>query len=142
MLFFVSVSLRVCTFVLIAAALIAPAAYGLAAAKTPPRLEPGRKLYKKFCGQCHALKEAKAIGVGIGATGNTDKGVEDLAGPSFDPLRVTAHQSRLAIQGVWDGHSRVITLLTYKDIDLVSEYVQAATKDHPYRATMPSDFFR
>ncbi len=142
MLSLVSVPLRVFIFVLIAVVLIAPAAYGLATAKTPARLEGGKKLYRKFCGQCHALKEARAVGIGIGATGKKEKGETDLAGPSFDPLRVTAHQCMLAITGVWDGHGKVMTLMTHADIRLVSDYVQAATKDHKYKATLPSDFFR
>ena len=121
---------------------MAPAAYGISAAKTPPSLDGGKKLYKKFCGQCHALKEARAVGIGIGATGKTQKGETDVAGPSFDPLRVTAHQTKLAIMGVWDGHAKVMTLMTHADIDLVARYVQAATKDHKYKATLPSDFFR
>lgn len=137
-----SFPLRICIAAVAAVALVAPAAYGLSTAKTPPRLEPGRKLYKKFCGQCHALREAKAIGIGIGLTGKVDKGQTDVAGPSFNELRVTKLQSMLAIQGVWDGHAKVITLLTHDDIRMVSEYVQAATRDHKYKATLPSDYFR
>ena len=103
--------------------MIAPAAYGLATAKTPARLDGGKKLYKKFCGQCHALKEARAVGIGLGATGNSGKGETDLAGPSFNELRVTAHQCMLAITGVWDGHAKVMTLMTHDDIHLVSDYI-------------------
>ena len=64
------------------------------------------------------------------------------AGPSFNELRVTAHQSLLAITGVWDGHSKVMTLMTRAEVKLVSDYLQAATKDHKYKATLPSDAFR
>ena len=63
-------------------------------------------------------------------------------GPSFNELKVTAHQSLLAITGVWDGHSKVMTLMTRSEINLVSKYVEAATKDHKYKATLPSDAFR
>ena len=136
------VPLRVGIFVLVAVALIAPTAYGLTTAATPAKLEPGKKLYKKFCGQCHALKEARAVGIGIGATNKSGKGETDLAGPSFNELRVTAKQSMLAITGVWDGHGKVMTLMTHADIRMVSNYLQAATKDHKYKATLPSDFFR
>ena len=121
-----------------ALALIAPAAYGLAqkqGAQTPARLDGGKKLYRQFCGQCHALKEARAVGAGsIKKTGYGEEG-----GPSFNPLRVTAHQCLLAITGVWDGHAIVMTRMTRAEIKLVSDYVQAATRDHKYKATLPSD---
>jgi hypothetical protein len=143
----VFVPLRVVIFVVVASALIVPAAYGLATGPTgkaaatgswPKHLDGGRTLYKKFCGQCHALKEAKAVGLGAA----DKKGVGELGGPSFDPLRVTALQCQLAITGVWDGHSKVMTRMTRPQINLVSKWVEAATKDHPFKATMPSDFFR
>jgi mono/diheme cytochrome c family protein len=137
----VSVPLRVGIFAVLAVALLAPAAYGLATAQTPAKLDGGKKLYRQFCGQCHALKEARAVGVGLGGKGNT-KGGTDLAGPSFNELRITKHQSLLAITGVWDGHSKVMTLMTRAEIELVSKYVAAATKDHKYKATLPSDAFR
>ena len=135
---------RLAIFVAIAVAFVAPAAYGLATvqtapttatAQTPARLDGGKKLYRKFCGQCHSLKEARAVG--FGAADKTGPG--ELGGPSFNPLRVTAQQCQLAITGVWDGHGKVMTLMTHADINLVSKYVAAATKDHPHKATMPSD---
>src|SRR5262249_27380940 len=96
----VSARLRVLVFAVLAVALITPAAYGLATAQTPASLNGGKTLYRKYCGQCHSLLEAKAVGFG---TANNSKG-GDLGGPSFNPLRVTAQQSKLAIMGVWDGH--------------------------------------
>ena len=102
---------------------------------TPARLEGGKKLYRKFCGQCHSLKEARAVGFGAASA----NGPGELGGPSFNPLRVTAQQCLLAITGVWDGHNKVMTLMTRDEIRLVGNYVQAATKDHPHKATLPSD---
>ena len=131
----VSGRLRVLVFVVLAVALITPAAYGLAGAKTPAKLDGGKTLYRKYCGQCHSLLEAKAVGFG---TANNAKG-GDLGGPSFNPLRVTAEQCKLAILGVWDGHSKVMTLMTHAQINLVSAYIQSATRDHKYKATLPSD---
>jgi mono/diheme cytochrome c family protein len=125
-----------------ALALIAPAAYGLAhtqAAQTPARLDGGKKLYRQFCGQCHALKEARAVGAG---SANKKTGYGEDGGPSFNELKVTAHQCLLAITGVWDGHAVVMTRMTRAEIKLVSDYVQAATKDHKYKASLPSDAFR
>jgi mono/diheme cytochrome c family protein len=141
----VSVPLRVGIFFVLAVAVVAPAAYGLATtqsgatAQTPARLEGGKKLYRQFCGQCHALKEARAVGIGLGS--KNQKGETDMAGPSFNDLRVTEHQSLLAITGVWDGHSKVMMLMTRAEIKLVSKYIAAATRDHKYKATLPSDAF-
>ena len=135
---------RLAIFLVVALAFVAPAAYGLATvqttptaatALTPARLDGGKKLYRKFCGQCHSLKEARAVGFGAA----DPNGPGELGGPSFNPLRVTAQQCELAISGVWDGHGKVMTLMTRADITLVGKYVQAATKDHPHKATLPSD---
>jgi mono/diheme cytochrome c family protein len=137
----VSAPFRFALFVAVALGLVAPAAFGMAklqtaqSAVTPARLDGGKKLYRQFCGQCHSLKEARAVGFGAASP----NGPGDLGGPSFNPLRVTAQQCLLAIQGVWDGHSRVITHMTHDQIRLVGNYVQAATKDHPHKATLPSD---
>ena len=133
--------MRVAIFVVLAVAIVVPAAYGLAStqhAQTPANLDGGKKLYRQFCGQCHALKEARAVGAG---SAEKSKYGED-GGPSFNELKVTEHQSLLAITGVWDGHSKVMTLMTRAEISLVSKYVAAATRDHKYKATLPSDFFR
>jgi mono/diheme cytochrome c family protein len=131
---------RVAIFVVLAVAIVVPAAYGLAStqhAQTPANLDGGKKLYRQFCGQCHALKEAKAVGAG---SAQKSKYGEE-GGPSFNELKVTAQQSLLAITGVWDGHSKVMTLMTRAEINLVSKYVQSATRDHKYKATLPSDAF-
>ena len=130
--------LRVGIFAAIAVAFVAPAAYGLAEAQTPARMEPGKKLYRKYCGQCHALKEARAVGAGAGAK----LGPGEEGGPSFNELKVTALQCKLAVTGVWDGHAKIMTLMTHREIHLVSEYTQAATRDHKYKAMLPSDAFR
>jgi mono/diheme cytochrome c family protein len=134
----VRVPLRVVVFVAFAFALIAPAAYGLTRAVTPAKYEHGRTLYRKFCGQCHALKEARATGFGSAST----SGAGDLGGPSFNTLRVTAQQCLLAITGVWDGHDKVMTMMTRTEVQQVSDYTQAATRDHKYKASLPSDAFR
>jgi mono/diheme cytochrome c family protein len=139
----VSVSLRVGIFVVLAVALVTPAAYGLAhkqAAQTPARLDGGKKLYRQFCGQCHALKEARAVGQGTAKKGKNAFG-ED-GGPSFDDLRVSAHLSLLAVTGVWDGHAKIMTLMTRAEIKLVSQWLESATRDHKHKALLPSDRFR
>ena len=44
----------------------------------------GRQLYRKFCGQCHALTAANAVGFGS----NNKNGYGELGGPSFNERRV------------------------------------------------------
>ena len=132
---------RLAVFLAFAIVLVTPAAYGLAEkreAQVPARLKGGEKLYRKFCGQCHELREARAVGFGSARKGS----VGDLGGPSFNELRVPAHFSVLAVTGTWDGHSKVMTLITRDQLRLVADYLQAATKDHKYKAVMPSDMFR
>jgi mono/diheme cytochrome c family protein len=134
----VSVPFRVALAVFVAAALIVPAAYAVATAQTPARLDGGKKLYRQFCGQCHSLKEARAVGFGAA----DKKANGELGGPSFNDLRISSQLSLLAITGVWDGHGKVMTRMTRSQIKLVSDYVEAATRDHRHRAKLPSDTFR
>jgi mono/diheme cytochrome c family protein len=134
----VSGRLRLGVFLVFALGVITPTAYAVAVAQTPASLDGGKTLYRKFCGQCHALKEARAVGFGSA----NKNGAGELGGPSFNELKVTANQSLLAITGVWDGHSKVMTQMTRSEIALVSKYVQAATRDHKYKASLPSDAFR
>ncbi len=106
-------------------------------ATVPAKYEPGKKLYRKFCGQCHALKEARAVGFGSA----NKEGAGELGGPSFNPLKISAHLSVLAVLGTWDGHQKVVTLMTWKQINDVAEFIQVATRDHPHIAKLPSDEF-
>ena len=66
------------------AALLAavPVTFTLAAPAAPSKLEIGKKVYRKYCGQCHALNEALAAGFG------SDKGLGTDGGPSFNNLKV------------------------------------------------------
>jgi mono/diheme cytochrome c family protein len=129
--------LRVGVLVAAALAIGVPSAYGVSSTLSPKQSEKGKKLYKKYCGQCHALKAARALGQGSGAK----LGPGEEGGPSFDTLRVTALQSKLAVTGVWDGHAKIMTQMTYPEINLVSKWIEITTKKHPHKATMPSDAF-
>jgi mono/diheme cytochrome c family protein len=104
------------------------------------KYERGKKLYRKYCGQCHALKEARAVGFG---TGETDKkGVQtDLPGPSFNDLRVSKHLNVLAITGLWEGHDKVAAQMTWTQVYEVSEFVASATRKHKRVAIKPADHF-
>jgi len=121
----------------VAAAIGAQAAHHTGGALVPAKYAGGEKLYRQFCGQCHALKEARAVGFGSAKT----KGFGELGGPSFNGLRVPAKYSVLAVTGVWDGHAKVAPQMTWKQIDQVAAYIQAATRDHPHLAQMPSDSY-
>jgi mono/diheme cytochrome c family protein len=121
----------------LALAVGAYAARDAGSAQTPAKYEAGKKLYRQFCGQCHALKEARAVGFGSAKS----SGPGDLPGPSFNGLRVPARYSVLAITGVWDGHSKIAPKVTWRQINQVANYVQAATRDHSHLAQMPSDAY-
>jgi mono/diheme cytochrome c family protein len=106
-------------------------------ATVPAKWEPAKKLYRKFCGQCHELREARSVGIGSAKK----QGPGELGGPSFDPLRIPAHLSRLAVLGTWDGHYKIMTQMTWKQITDVAKFVEVATRDHKYLAKLPSDEF-
>ena len=110
-------------------ALAAPASYAWAV-KAPPTkltLEQGRKLYRKYCGQCHALKDARAVGFG------QDKLKTD-PGPSLNSLRVSWNLSVQAIVLAISGHETIQDKMTWKEISDVSAYLEKVTKHHPIPA--------
>jgi mono/diheme cytochrome c family protein len=110
-----------------------PAAHVLAAsgprgASGPVNAVQGKALYRKFCGNCHALKEALAAGFG----GNNQLGQD--GGPSFENLKVSANLSIVAVTEQFGGHELVVRRMTWQQIYDVSAFVQQATKQHPYVA--------
>ena len=110
-----------------------PVAYSLGAAKTTQaggssQLEQGKTLYRKFCGQCHALSQALSAGFG------SDNGLGQNGGPSFNDLRVPYTLSYVAVTEQFGGHELVVTRMTYPQLQLVCSFVQAATKGNPYLA--------
>ena len=110
-----------------------PVAYSLAAGTTPQgsgasQLALGKQLYRKFCGQCHALSQALAAGFG------SDSGLGQNGGPSFNDLRVPYTLSYVAVTEQFGGHELVVTRMTYPQLNLVCSFVQAATKNNPYLA--------
>ena len=112
---------------LVTLAVPATAAWAL---KTPPSkatIEEGRTLYRKYCGQCHALKEAKAVGFGQ-AKLKTDPG------PSLNSLRVSWNLCVQAIVLAISGHETIQSKMSWKQISDVSAFVEVATKTHPIPA--------
>ena len=94
---------------------------------TAAMMVEGRKLYRKYCGQCHALDDARAVGIGSAKK----KGVGEDGGPGFNQLKVSYQMSMASVTGLFDGHDKVIRKMTWKQVHDVSKYVQWATRDHP-----------
>lgn len=124
--------LRLFAFVPLVIALGAPVADASkggrvhAAAPKPAVIESGKKIYRQFCGQCHALKEARAVGFGSAKK----KGVGEDGGPSLDPLKVSYAMSLASITMLFGGHEKVVRKMTWKQVKDVSWFVQYATRHH------------
>ena len=128
---------RTAAALVVVLAFVAPAARALAAAKPPagqvkPRItqkvyDDGRKLYRKYCGQCHALTAARAVGFGQNKPNSEP-------GPSLDSLRVSWNLSVQAIVLAIAGHETISQKMTWKEISDVSAFVEKATKNHPIPA--------
>jgi mono/diheme cytochrome c family protein len=92
----------------------------------------GRTLYRKFCGQCHALKAAKAVGFG------TKKGLGALGGPSFDELRIPYAMNVRHVTQPTGGHEIVRKKITAKELHVVAAFIAKVTKGNPIPA-LPTD---
>ncbi|HEX4519200.1 MAG TPA: hypothetical protein VH063_06420 [Gaiellaceae bacterium] len=130
-----SLRLRIAVFVPLVAALAAVAvgcalaAQGSTSAGTAPgSLAIGKQLYRQYCGQCHALTEALAVG-----SGSYSKFGQD-GGPSFNDLDVPYALSIDAVTEQFGGHELVVKKLSWPKLQQVSKFVALATKTHPYLA--------
>ena len=121
--------LRFAVVLVLAVALAVPVTAGWALRKpaTPEVLEVGRKLYRKYCGQCHALKAARAAGFG------QDKLKTD-PGPSLNSLRVPWNLSVLAIVLAISGHETIQDKMTWQEVADVSTFVDKVTRGNPILA--------
>jgi mono/diheme cytochrome c family protein len=115
--------LRLAVVLSLAVALAVPvtAGWALRAPATPKTLENGRKLYRKYCGQCHALKAARAVGFGQ-AKQKTDPG------PSLNNLRVPWNLCVSAIVLSISGHETIQDKMSWKEIADVSTFVEKVTR--------------
>jgi mono/diheme cytochrome c family protein len=98
------------------------------AAAAPTKLELGKQLYRKFCGQCHALQAALAAGFG------SDKGLGQDGGPSFNNLEVPYNLSIVAVTEQFGGHELVVKKMTWNQLNQTAAFVALATKHNPYLA--------
>jgi len=120
----VSARLRLSILVSIVTLLTAtPTAYSLLVARSDPAA--GKKLYRQFCGQCHALEQALAVGFG------SDNGFGQDGGPAFDTLKVPFNLSIVAVTGQIGGHEVIAKRLNWAQLNQVAAYVALATKKHP-----------
>ena len=103
----------------------ASAGYALSADNgAPVATNTGKQLYRKYCGQCHALRAALAAGFG------SDNGLGTNGGPSFDKLRVPFNLSVLAVTQPFIGHEMLVHKMTWVQIQKVSKYVASVTRKH------------
>ena len=101
---------------------------GKGAAATPTKLEQGKQLYRKFCGQCHALQQTLAAGFG------SDKGLGQDGGPSFNNLKVPYNLNIVAVTEQFGGHELVVKRMTWDQLNQTAAFVALATRDNPYLA--------
>jgi len=90
----------------------------------------GKKAYRTYCGQCHALDEALAAGFG-----GENKFGQD-GGPAFNQLRVSASLCISAITELFGGHEIVLKKMNWTQIHDVAAFVEKATKKHPLVAKL------
>ena len=88
----------------------------------------GKKGYRQFCGQCHALAPALAAGFG------SDHGLGNDGGPSFNTLKVPYNLSMVAVTGQFDGHALVVKRMTWRQLSQVAAFIDKVTQHHPYLA--------
>jgi len=112
--------------VMAASAALGPVAEGTGRESgIPTGLKGGKQLYRKYCGQCHALAAALAAGFG------SDKGLGENGGPSFNRLRVPFNLSVVAVTTPFAGHELVLSKLTWSEVNQVARFVAVTTKSHP-----------
>jgi mono/diheme cytochrome c family protein len=109
-------------------ALAARGAGSTPTASSPSKLEVGKQLYRKYCGQCHALQAALAAGFG------SDKGLGQDGGPSFNDLKVPYNLSIVAVTEQFGGHELVVKRMTWTQLNQVAAFTATATKSNPYLA--------
>jgi mono/diheme cytochrome c family protein len=106
---------------------MAEAGHGRAAgASADPPI--GKRLYRTYCGQCHALAAALAAGFG------SANGIGQDGGPSFDDLRVPFNLCVTSLTETFAGHEVLFNDLTLTEIKQVSRYVATVTNHNPVLA--------
>jgi mono/diheme cytochrome c family protein len=117
------------------AAVLALGSSGSLGATKPPVAQPnqGKVLYRKYCGQCHAL--AKALAAGFG---NNSKGIAANGGPSFNNMRIPFALSVSVVEEPTGGHETVKPKIAFKQLKTVATYLAQTTLHNPLPA-LPTD---
>jgi mono/diheme cytochrome c family protein len=89
----------------------------------------GKQIYRRYCGQCHALAQALSAGFGGDTTGIGANG-----GPSFNNLRVSYGASITAVSEPTGGHEKVRTKITPKELSEVATFIARTTIHNPIPA--------
>jgi mono/diheme cytochrome c family protein len=113
------------------------AAQGAGASPSSPaanRTATGKKLYREFCGQCHALSKALSAGFGSSNAG----GLGTNGGPSFNDLRIPFQLSIVAVTEPTGGHEKVKKRIRWSQLSQVATYIAQATSRNPIPAE-PTD---
>jgi mono/diheme cytochrome c family protein len=90
----------------------------------PATLEAGRRLYRKYCGQCHALRAANAAGFG------SKPKLGQEGGPSFNTLRVPFALTVWLLTQSSAGHERIAHKLKWTEVRDVATFIASSTKSH------------
>ena len=93
----------------------------------------GKVLYRKYCGQCHALSQALAAGFG-----NNSKGIGANGGPSFNNMRIPFALSVSVVEEPTGGHEAVKPKIAWTQLRKVATYLAHATSHNPLPA-LPTD---
>ncbi len=112
--------------------LVPVAASDTRATPTTSQLVVGKRLYRQYCGQCHALSAALAAGFGNNA------GLGQDGGPSFNDLRVPYTYSVEAVTEPTGGHELVRLKLTMPQLKAVATFIAKTTIHNPIPA-LPTD---
>ena len=97
-------------------------------------LATGRKLYRQFCGKCHALDAALSAGFGS----SSKLGFGEYGGPSFNALRVPYAFSVSAVTTPTGGHEKLRTRINATQLRKVAAFVAWVTRHNPVPAK-PTD---
>ena len=122
------------TAVAVGCALAATGSSRTAETGSPTTLEVGKQLYRRYCGQCHALTEALAAGFGSGV------GLGQDGGPSFNNLYVPYNLSIVAVTEQFGGHELVVKRMTWTQLDEVASFLAKATKTNPDTAPVSDGY--
>ena len=99
----------------------------------PSQLVVGKRLYRKYCGECHALSAALAAGFGSSSGGFGRDG-----GPSFNDLRIPYNYSVDAVSEPTGGHEIVSLRMSMAQLSAVAKFIAVTTRQNPIPA-LPTD---